>query len=266
MKKIAFCFLIYDCINCEELWNIFFKNVDPNKYSIYIHYKTNKPLKYFEKYKLDNCIETKYADVSLAKAYNVLFKKAYEDIDNYKFVIVSGSCIPFKSFDFIYNKLISDNKGYFNVCPKTQCFPNCEILLDFISKKYVSKSHNWFILNRKLVESLCIDKDDILNAQFKKIYAPEEYYYITYINLLNLNDEIITTFNTANTATTFTNWVGMDYKFPNDRGVKNYATISKEEIEYLLHSECLFGRKFNRECITCFINKDYIDFISSVSE
>ena len=41
MKKIAFCFLIYDIINHEELWNIFFQNVDTNKYNIYIHYKFN---------------------------------------------------------------------------------------------------------------------------------------------------------------------------------------------------------------------------------
>ena len=59
MKKIAFCFLIYDIINHEELWNIFFKDIDTNLYNIYIHYKNNKQLKYFEKYKLDNCIETK---------------------------------------------------------------------------------------------------------------------------------------------------------------------------------------------------------------
>ena len=44
MKKIAFCFLIYDTINHEELWNNFFKNVDPAKYNIYIHYKYNKQL------------------------------------------------------------------------------------------------------------------------------------------------------------------------------------------------------------------------------
>lgn len=77
MKKIAFCFLIYDKINLEELWNIFFKNVDNNKYNIYIHYKTDKPLQYFEKYKLKECIETKYADVSLIHAHNLLLKQAY---------------------------------------------------------------------------------------------------------------------------------------------------------------------------------------------
>ena len=31
------------------LWNTFFENIDENKYTIYIHYKNNKPLKYFEK-------------------------------------------------------------------------------------------------------------------------------------------------------------------------------------------------------------------------
>jgi len=80
MKKIAFCFLIYDIINHEELWNIFFKNVNKNKYNIYIHYKYNKQLKYFEKYKLNNCIKTSYADISLVKAQNLLLEKALTDI------------------------------------------------------------------------------------------------------------------------------------------------------------------------------------------
>ena len=82
MKKIAFCFLIYDVINQEELWNIYFKNIDSNKYNIYIHYKSNKKLQYFDKYKLKNCIETKYADKSISLANNILFKKAYEDEEN----------------------------------------------------------------------------------------------------------------------------------------------------------------------------------------
>jgi hypothetical protein len=263
MKKIAFCFLIYDIINHEELWNVFFKNVDKNKYNIYIHYKSSKPLKYFEKYKLDNCIETKYEDQTIPLAYNILFRKAYtEDKENYKFVIVSGACIPLKSFDFMYDKLTSDNYGYFNTCPQTQCFPNCNYLLNFMEKKYISKSHNWFILNRKLVENLCFNKDDYLNTHFKTIYAPAEYYYYTFIKLLNLENEIITTENQANNATTFTNWQGMDYKYPSTRSLKNYAFISEEELTYLLNSDCLFGRKFYREC-TSLINKTYLDFIRS---
>ena len=48
MKKLAFLFIIYDEILHEDLWWNFFKNVDPNKFSIYIHFKEQKPLKYFE--------------------------------------------------------------------------------------------------------------------------------------------------------------------------------------------------------------------------
>jgi hypothetical protein len=166
MKKIAFCFLIYDVINHEEMWYIFFKNIDPAKYSIYIHYKTNKPLKYFEKYKLTNCIETRYENETIPLAYNVLFRKAYEDQDNYKFMILSGACIPLKSFDYIYNKLTADTYGYFNICPQSQCFPNCNYLLNVIDKKYIAKSHNWFILNRSLVNNLCFELYDLLTNSY----------------------------------------------------------------------------------------------------
>jgi hypothetical protein len=266
MKKLAFCFLIYDTINHEELWNIFFKHVDANKYSIYIHYKTNKPLKYFEQYKLTNCIQTKYEDQSIPLAYNVLFRKAYEDEDNYKFLILSGACVPLKSFDHIYNKLTSDHYGYFNICPQSQCFPNCNYLLTVFDKKYIAKSHNWFILNRKLVNALCFDKDDILNKHYKTVYAPAEYFYYTFIKILDLETEIITTLNSANEATTFTNWAGMGYKYPVNRSLKNYSHISQEELLYLLNSTCLFGRKFNREAIVSFINKTYLDFISTSSQ
>ena len=63
--KIAFLFLIYDEIVHEDLWAKFFEGVDPSLYMIYIHYKNDKKLKHFEKYKLKNCVETEFADISL---------------------------------------------------------------------------------------------------------------------------------------------------------------------------------------------------------
>ena len=51
IKKLL-CFLIYDKINNEELWYDFFKKIDKSKYSIYIHYKDNKKLNYFEDHKI----------------------------------------------------------------------------------------------------------------------------------------------------------------------------------------------------------------------
>jgi hypothetical protein len=252
-------------INNEELWNIFFKNIDSEKYTIYIHYKYDKPLKFFEQYKLKNCIETKYADKSLTLAGNLLFRTAYKDPDNFKFVLLSGSCAPFKSFDHIYDILTRDHYGYLNTCPQEQCFPNCNSLLSIIEKQHIGKAHQWIILNCILVENLCIDKDDILNTQFNNIYAPEEYFYYTYIKILGLEDQIKTTLNSANEATTFTNWAGMNYKYVTNRSIKNYTSISIEEIKYLLESPCLFGRKFLRQSILSFINDTYISAITSRS-
>jgi len=37
--KIAFCFLTYDNIIRNDIWNNFFENVDKNKYMVYIHPK-----------------------------------------------------------------------------------------------------------------------------------------------------------------------------------------------------------------------------------
>lgn len=260
MKKIAFCFLIYDIINQEEIWNFFFQNVDPNKYNIYIHYKFNKPLFFFEKYKLANCIETKYCDVTIVHAHNLLFKKALEDGCD-KIISLSQSCIPFKSFDYIYNSLTNDDYGHFNIAPQRQCFPRCDILLNYYDHKNIQKSSNWFILNKKVGELVTNYDKEKINQEYSSIWCPEEHYFITLIYQNNLQNEIITTPNLANGATTFTNWEGMDYKYVVDSGLKNYTSIPEEEIEYLLNSNCFFGRKFNRECISFLINQLYIDSI-----
>jgi len=262
MKKIAFCFLIYDQIEAEDLWNAFFSNSDKSLYNIYIHYKINKPLFFLEKYKMPECIKTKYADLSLIHAQNKMFQYAFEhDWDNYKFVLLSGSCIPLKSFTTIYNTLISTTKGYINVCPTEQCFPNCNPLLKYLPRKYISKSSQWIILNRKLVYSITYRHNRIIDKFFKKIYAPEEIFYYSFIRFANLENEVEICNSGIENATTFTNWEGNNYKYPSTKGIKNYNTISKEEIIYLLLSPCLFGRKFMRNCIIENTDNYLSDFI-----
>jgi hypothetical protein len=258
MKKIAFLFLIYDIINLEELWNIFFLNVNKNKYTIYIHFKNNVPLKYFEQYKLKNCIKTIYADISLVCAQNILLEEALKDENNEHFIFLSNSCVPFKNFEFIYNKL-STYKSYFNITPQEQCFPRCNYLLNFIDRKNIQKASQWCILNRKHSKIIISYGTLEYIKLYKNIYAPDEHYYITTIFINNLQEEIITTLNSSNNATTFTNWEGMDYAFPSNRGLKNYTFISEEEILHLIHSNCLFGRKFISDCIDCFYKKIYLD-------
>ena len=263
MKKIGFCFLIYDTIVHEELWNVFFENIDTKKYSIYIHYKQNKPLLYFEQYKLKNCIETKYVDVSIIHAHNLLFKAAFEDGCD-KIISLSQSCIPFKSFNYIYDFLTSNDMCHFNIAPQSQCFPRCKELLKYYDRNNIQKTSNWFILNRKVCEAVISSTIDKINQEYTSIYCPEEHYFIMTVFVKNLQDQIITTPNLANGATTFTNWEGMDYKYVSTRGLKNYSVISQEEIQYLLESPCLFGRKFTQECYISLFSDNYLKTISSM--
>ena len=248
MKKLAFCFLIYDLINHEELWNIFFKNVDPNKYSIYIHYKTNKKLKYFEKYKLNNCIETIYADISLVKAQNLLLQEALNDESNTNFIFVSGSCIPLKSFNHVYN-FLEEAYSYFGLNPQTLCFPRCNNLLNFVKKEFIQKAGQWCILNRKHAK-IMLESTDYL-TWYKNIYAADEHCYIINLYINNLQNEIIDLF------TTYRNWESKG------KSPKNYETIIKEELLQLLNSNSLFGRKFDIKCNESLHIEKYINAISS---
>lgn len=253
MKKLAFCFLVYDVINQEDLWYEFFKNVDPRKYDIYVHYKTNTKLKYFDQHKLSNCVKTKYADVSLIHAHNLLFQKALED-GNYKIISLSQACIPVKSFNYIYEFLTKDGYGHFATTKPSQCFPRCNSLLKYYDKQNIQKSTNWFILNRSLCEFLALYDAEEIDKKFN-FASPEEHYYITRIYSHNLRNEIVEKNRSyVWDSTTFDNWGGTEdspspYKYPSPYGLKNYSKISDEELDYLLNSNCLFARKFTRDFV-----------------
>lgn len=249
MKKIGFCFLIYDIMNQEDLWNEWFKNVDKDKYNIYIHYKNNKELKYFNQYKLDNCIPTAYRKISIVHAHNILFKKAYDD-GCYKIVSLSQACIPLKSFDFVYDFLTKDDLSHFNMTVnKRGVHPRCQSVYEFIPQDKIRKSSNWFILNRNITEKIVGTSQEDINKVWGSIQFAEEHYFITTVFYNNLESQIKTTPNLASGATTFTNWHDMKhYPYVNDRYLKNYSNISSEELNYLLSQPCLFGRKFNAKC------------------
>ena len=252
-KKIAFCFMIYDSINNEKLWKKFFESADKNKYNIYIHYKVNSPLGYFEPYKLKQCVETSWGTLSLVKASNLLFKTAYEhDPNNYKFVLVSNSCIPLKSFDYIYNKLTKDNMGYLNA---TVDINNKQSKIYNVNPNLYGKSSQWIILNRKMVNEIALYDENKIDMYFNDLHAPDEIYYYTMIKHKNLENELTVTKNSCTNATTFTYWNDMAKEYPYSQSIndniahpRTYDVISSEELNYLCNQPCLFGRKFNSNC------------------
>jgi hypothetical protein len=277
MNKLAFIFLIYSTINHESIWYKFFKNVDKTRYNIYIHYKTDIKLEFFDEYKVKNIINTKYADISIVKAQNYMLNEALIDVNNTHFIFLSGSCIPFKSFDYIYNVL--DSKfSYFHIADKKECLPDCREALNYIDIKYLNKASQWCILNKKHSILLInganyykhVHNHNTLNylVWFNNSYAPDELCYLTFLARVfnnKLENEIIATYynKPPEYATTFANWEGMNYKYVSHNELKNYVYISENELIHLINSPCLFGRKFKHTTSLSLRHNYYINHISS---
>lgn len=249
-KKIALCFLIYDNINHEQIWYDYLKNIDPNKYNIYIHYKENKSLKYFEKYKLQNCIETCWGCLSVVLAQNLILKEALKDPLNQHFIWLSGACIPIKSFNYVYNYLDA-GKSYYNIMLYGQVFPRANYALNYIEKNKIKKANMASIINRKHAE-LFVNNEDNIKKWFKNIDNVDEHVYISLLYHYNLENELILTDNLAAGAIIFAQWSDMENYKIFDKSIKEndytYKYICPEELEYLINSESLFARKFLPGC------------------
>lgn len=239
MKKIAFLFLIYDIINHEKLWHDFFTNASPNKYTIYIHYKIDVKLQYFDHCKLKNCIPTQWGNISLVKAQNLLLKMAMKDNNNKNFIFCSDSCIPVKPFDYIYKNL-NHNFSYFSYFPTGSSFPRCIKTLIYIDKQYIKKASQWCILARKHVALLLLT--DIYIKWFDYTIG-DEHCYITYLHYLGREHEIIKSDNSGSTSTTYNIWNKWNDKHP-----VTYNNVTYDQMIELVKSKHFFARKFSSEC------------------
>lgn len=109
IKKIAFLFLTRDNPNFINIWNLYFNGYE-NLYNIYIHPK-NPDLVTWNKNKIiKNLQQTEWGFIT--RAYIELLKEAYKNKSNYKFITISESCIPIKSFIEFYNDVINDERSW----------------------------------------------------------------------------------------------------------------------------------------------------------
>ena len=261
MKKVAFLFLVYDEINHELLWRNFFRKIDEQQYSIFVHWKYDKKLECFNHFKLKNPLSTEHAKLSLVKAQNLLLREALKDPQNERFVFLSNSCIPLKPFDYVYRSLLKDNLCFFNAAREEHIFERNrgENLANAFGRKNVKKASQWSILTRPIAQILS-RSDDVLQSVFEpgKKDLADEYFYISYLHYLNQQKNLHLADYSAVNCATFEFWEDKEYPFRNtftsthpenwDRRLKTYFDISKEEIQYLLNAPCFFGRKFATNC------------------
>lgn len=251
-KKLAFCFMIYDKIANQKIWEEFFKNINPNKYTILIHYKENKDLGMFNQYKLDKCIDTCWACFSLVEAQMLLMEKALEDKNVSHCIWLSGNCLPMKHFDYMYQNL-NPKFSYFNRAPDKQLYPRCDSLIKEhnLSKNIIKKGSMQSIINRNHCELILQNRDFI--QKFSGIFAPDEVAFITTIYNFKKENELVLTPNITFGSPTYTVWTDRinhkDFKASKKTGQPyKYTYICPEELDMIYKSKSFFGRKFSDNC------------------
>jgi len=174
--------MTYEDIVCINAWRAFFRDASENSYSIYIHSKHGIQQSDLSGSNILPTQPTQWGHFSLVEVQQALFCKAYEDPENYKFVLLSGDSIPLYSFATIYARLTSDAMGYMTI---TKGMYQSE-RERFVNKKAWSPRESWVwygasqwcILHRSHVELLKEHWTMIVATFNSKIgYAPDEHVY-----------------------------------------------------------------------------------------
>jgi len=236
--KIAFCFLLKDQIEHLDIWSQFFKNANPNKYSIYAHPKfiSNK----LPPWIINNTIETiktEWCGESLVSACVNMFKKALEDRNNKYFILVSGSCVPLYTFKDLYKIITVEKKSRIHSMTLTKkgesyLYADQWILLNrYIAKIFIEIENNY-----DLVRQLYYESDQISS------HCPDEMYPILFL-LERLNPAEFQ--NNINAKyLTYTKW---------RKGLSSPLKIRNEvPLEELCDSGALFARKFFKKSVKKF--------------
>lgn len=229
MKKIALLFVIKNKINLPKIWLSFLNSVDPSKYNIYIHYKEDVDIGFFNEFKISNCVPTSWGNI--LPAHDLLLRNALKDKNNKHFIFLSESTIPLKSFNFIF-KYLNEKLSYFHKGTDTNR-ENCRPVFKFINKNLIKKTSDWYILNRKHAQFLIENQE--YNIWFKDAFQAAEHAYLTYLCAKGFESEI------SYETTTYVKW-------PKTKPARNpefLDGISQQELNLLCSSHFLFARKFS---------------------
>ena len=183
MKKIAFLFLIIENPNFPKIWDKYFKN-HKDKYSIYIHPKYPGKTTWKKKNIIKDLKETGWGYIT--RAYIELLREAYKDEDNYKFITISESCVPIKSFNIFYEDVINDSRSWIKSMPIKSYNYKARIDIQETKPKpkVFLKNYARFCLNREHVNILLS-----FNLEFfHKMHVGNEFFLSVLHPLKNVRD------------------------------------------------------------------------------
>nr|XP_018450298.1 PREDICTED: uncharacterized protein LOC108821802 isoform X1 [Raphanus sativus] len=196
-SKIAFMFLTPGALPFERLWDRFFQGHE-GKFSVYIHASKERPVHY-SRYFVSREIrsdEVVWGRISMVDAERRLLANALRDPTNQQFVLLSDSCVPLRSFEYIYNYLMYSNVSY------VDCFDDpgqhgsgrhMNHMLPEIQKKDFRKGAQWFTMKRQ--HAVATMADSLYYSKFRDYCGPgiennknciaDEHYLPTFFHMLD---------------------------------------------------------------------------------
>lgn len=264
--KLAFLFLIIDSIPHEDIWEAFFKQAQYDQYSIIINSKSKdyKVSKFFSQYILQDSIILNWGDI--LSGFVHLFKHSIKNEHNTHFVFLSESCIPIKSFQYIYNTLYKHTKPWINTfftdnnrSINWALFPRCDCMRDIVPIKYICKQQAWVLWDRKSVIRYLND-EEFIKKNIPHPFAPEEHVVLIYFKIKHIDINLVDNKHCLD-CVTFAQWHNDGHKYQDlskfgQSDLFTYNTISKAEFDYIhQNATSFFARKFTKDCKVIHVDK-----------
>ncbi|KAM7260677.1 hypothetical protein ACFE04_011350 [Oxalis oulophora] len=194
--KIAFMFLSPGSLPFEKLWDRFFQGHE-SQFSVYVHASKERPV-HVSRYFMNRDIRSDqvvWGKISMIDAERRLLANALQDPGNQHFVLLSDSCVPLHTFDYIYNYLVYSNISY------VDCFKDpgphgngrySEHMLPEVEMKDFRKGAQWFTVTRK--HAMIVMADNLYYTKFRDYCKPgldgknciaDEHYIPTFFHLID---------------------------------------------------------------------------------
>lgn len=229
---IAFCFLISFTFPMEKVWERFFKNA--KNFLIVVHAKPSFKFQtsfFCNKAVLLNPIDTSWGNISLVKAQNLMLKYACFEENADFCCILSGNCIPIKTFSYMENNLEDVPLSRFFLTPS-------------YNPLFLKKQSQWCILSLEHIQVILkyaesyyefFEKNNLSNVN--PFGAPDEYFYVNLLMSKNID-------NFLHTGSTYCKWNKIHNGHP-----KSFHKISRNKIMKLEKSHYFFMRKIMTNCV-----------------
>lgn len=184
--KIGFAFLIYDKIENPSIWKAYLKQHD---YEIRVHAKNNSNLdSFFLSYCIDP-IPTRYRDISIVKAKNLLLEDMFQYTDVSCVILLSGSCFPVIPYSELEKYLENNPKshiGDFTFNRSGHIHHRSRQLKDPIIDKYHFKKQQPNCIIMRSDYNRLQEYFPYMIDQFKEVDTPEEHLLINMFEYYNI--------------------------------------------------------------------------------